>query len=369
MRIDKLDVYYVAMPLIYPWRTAYGADYDIHSVLVKATSGDHVGWAESTPFFAPTYLPESAGSVFYNVTEIFGPHVVGQEYEKAKDINDRLAIFKGNSFAKAAIEIAWWTLQASIEGKPLHRLLGGQTREVAAGADFGIQDSIDMLLGNIQKAVDTGFPRIKLKVAKGWDLDMLKAVTSTFPKMKFHIDCNSGYSLDDLPFFKAIDNLGLVFIEQPLYFADILDHAELARKIQTPVCLDESAVSPKVVEQAIAIGACKYVNIKPGRIGGFYNALKVHNMCRNAGIPVWVGGMLESALGGALCVELATLPNFTYPGDLFPSKRFYTDDLSKPENELTPRLTFKPSTGKLPEPDPELLEQRTVRQKTITAKK
>ena len=365
MKIDRLDVYYVEMPLIYPWRTAYGEDYEIHSVLVKATSGEHTAWSESTPFFAPTYLPESAGSVFYHVTEVFGPHVVGREYETAQDLNDRLAVFKGNSFAKAALEILWWTLESAMTGTPVHRLLGGETREVAAGADFGIQDSIDMLLGNIQKAVDAGFPRIKLKAAPGWDLDMLKAVTSTFPEMTFHIDCNSGYTLDDLPFFKAIDDMGLAFIEQPLHYADVLDHAELAKRIQTPICLDETIVSVKAAEQAVQVGAAQYVNIKPGRIGGLSNVLAVHDLCHDAGVPVWVGGMLESALGGALCVEVATLPNFTYPGDLFPSSRFYTQDLSTPSMELTDNLTFQPLTDGLPQPDPNRLATQTVRSKTI----
>ena len=365
MRIDKLDVYYVSMPLIYPWRTAYGVDYDIHSVLVKATSGEHEGWSESTPFFAPTYLPESAGSVYYLVTEVFGPHIVGREYETAADLNRRLDVFKGNSFAKAALEICWWTLEVARTGTPLHRLLGGETREVVAGADFGIQDSLDMLLGNIQRAVDAGFPRIKLKVAPGWDLDVLRTVTSTFPKMTFHIDCNAGYTLDDLPFFKAIDGLGLAFIEQPLHYADVLDHAELARQIETPVCLDETITSVKAAEQAIQVGACQYINIKPGRTGGLSNSLAVHDLAQEAGIPVWVGGMLESAVGAAFCIELATLPNFTYPGDVFPSSRFYERDLAIPQLELTPQLTFEPLTGGLPTPDPEQLAKLTVRHQSV----
>ncbi len=365
MRIDKLDVYYVSMPLIYPWRTAYGVDYDIHSVLVKATSGEHEGWSESTPFFAPTYLPESAGSVYYLVTEVFGPHIVGREYETAADLNRRLDVFKGNSFAKAALEICWWTLEVARTGTPLHRLLGGETREVVAGADFGIQDSLDMLLGNIQRAVDAGFPRIKLKVAPGWDLDVLRTVTSTFPKMTFHIDCNAGYTLDDLPFFKAIDGLGLAFIEQPLHYADVLDHAELARQIETPVCLDETITGVKAAEQAIQVGACRYINIKPGRTGGLSNSLAVHDLAEQAGIPVWVGGMLESAVGAAFCIELATLPNFTYPGDVFPSSRFYERDLATPQLELTPQLTFEPLTGGLPTPDPEQLAKLTVRHQSV----
>ena len=365
MRIDRLDVYYVAMPLIYPWRTAYGVDYDIHSVLVKATSGEHQAWSESTPFFAPTYLNECAGTVFYYATEVFGPHVVGREYETATELNDRLNVFKGNSFAKAAIEICWWTLESRMTGTPLHRLLGGETREVIAGADFGIQDSFDMLLGNIQKAVDAGFPRIKLKAAPGWDLEMLKVVRKTFPDTMFHIDCNSGYTLADLPFFKAIDDMGLAFIEQPLDYADILDHAELARRIETPICLDETIVNPRVAEQAIRINACQYINIKPGRIGGLSNALAVHDMARDAGLAVWIGGMLESAVGAALCVEMATLANFTYPGDLFPSSRFYEQDLADPPLELTERKTFQPFTEGLPEPDPERLAKHTRRHQAV----
>ena len=367
MRIDRLDVYYVGMPLIEPWRTAYGADYDIHSVLVKAASGEHTAWSESTPFFAPTYSPESAGSVFYHVSEVFGPQIVGRCYLDAGELNDRLGMFRGNPFAKAAIEICWWTLESAITGLPLHILLGGETREVAAGADFGIQDSIDILLERIQGAVDAEFPRIKLKVAPGWDLEMLRAVRSAFPDTTFHIDCNGGFTLDDLSMFEAIDRLGLAFIEQPLHHADVLDHAELARQIDTPVCLDESVSSVKAAEQAIQIGACRYINIKPGRVGGLSNAVAIHDKARDAGIPVWIGGMLESAVGGAICVELATLQNFTYPGDLFPSSRFYVQDLAEPPTVLTPRNTFEPYSGPLPAPDPERLERLALRSATVTS--
>ena len=369
MRLDRLDVYYVAMPLIYPWRTAYGEDSDIHSVLVKGTSGDTTAWTESTPFFAPTYLTESAGSVFHHISQVFGPHVIGREYDTAQDLDDRLRIFKGNTFAKAAVEMQWWALESALTGTPIHRLLGGQRRPVVAGADFGIQDSFDMLLGNIQQAVDAGFPRIKLKTAPGWDLDMLKAVYGTFPDTTFHIDCNSGYTLDDLPFFKAIDDLGLAFIEQPLAYDDVLDHAELARQIQTPICLDESIISLRSAEQALRVGACQYINIKPGRIGGFSTALAVHNMARDAGVPVWIGGMLESAVGASLCVELATLDNFTYPGDLFPSSRFYHRDLADPPLELTADMTFEPFTGPRPVPDPQRLAQMTRMEATVVAER
>tara|TARA_B100000029_G_scaffold87456_1_gene77536 strand:- start:12616 stop:13725 length:1110 start_codon:yes stop_codon:yes gene_type:complete len=368
MNIDKLEVYYVAMPLIQPWRTAYGADYDIHSVLTKAYSGDSYAWSESTPFYAPTYLNESAGSVFYHVSEIFGPHIVGKNYKSPEDMDRELSIFKGNSFAKAAIEICYWTLQSKITSEPLHRLLGGESKEVIPGADFGILDTFDELIQNIQIAVDKGFPRVKLKAAPGWDLEMLKAVRSTFPDITLHIDCNSGYTLDDLSLFKEIDKLNLAFIEQPLHWNDIVDHAALAREIETPICLDETIHSVKAAEQALEINACQYINIKPGRVGGLFNSKQIHDMAKNQGVPVWVGGMLESALGGAICIELATLSNFTYPGDLFPSSRFYVQDLCDPSNELTDRNTFLPFANGLPEPNPDRLVSQTIRKSEVLPK-
>ncbi len=367
MRIQSLDVYHVAMPLKYPWRTAYGEDHEIHSVLVRATSEDHEAWSESAPLQMPTYSPESAASVFLNVAEFFGPRIIGQEFESADALNDRLDLFKGNPFAKAAIEIAWWTLQVKHTGRPLHELLGGTAREVQAGADFGIQDSFDMLLGNIQNAIDAGFPRVKLKAAPGWDFEMLQAVRSTFPEIRIHIDCNGGYTLDDADLFKRMDQFKLEFIEQPLANDDVLDHAKLAGMIETPICLDESVNSVRAVEHALTVGACEFVNIKPGRVGGLANAVRIHDICRDAGVPVWVGGMLESAVGSAICVELATLPNFLYPGDLFPSSRFYKHDLGKPEIELTDQKTMLPFTDGLPEPDEDLLERYTVQSRSLVA--
>ena len=366
MRIDRLDIYEVAMPLIYPWRTAYGEDAAIGSVLVKATSGEHAAWSEATPFFVPHYVPECTGTVFHLVSKVFGPHIVGREYETATQLHERLDYFKGNGFAKAAVELCWWTLQRKISGTPLHRLLGGDTREVVAGADFGVQDSIDMLLGNIQQAVDAGFPRIKLKARPGWDVEMLQAVRSTFPDTTFHIDCNAGYTLADVDTFKQIDEFELAFLEQPLGWNDIVDHAELAKQIATPICLDESARDVQTVEQAIRIGACQYVNIKPGRSGGFTSSIAIHDLCRDHGIPVWIGGMLESSVGAALCAELATLPNFTYPGDVFPSSKFYVEDLADPPLELTDNLTVRPYPGDLPEPVPARLERMTQRKATVT---
>ena len=344
MQIDVIEVYYVVLPLLYPWRTAYGEDSDIHTVLVRMSSGQYEGWGEACPFEKPTYSPETAASAFYLIRELFAHALIRQDICSAKELLDRLRHFKGNPFAKAALESAWWVLQASIEKKPLHHILGAKTRNIDAGADFSVQDTYDMLLDNIQVAMDRGFKRVKLKVRPGWDLEMLRIVRSTFPNLTMHIDCNAGYTLDDLPFFKACDDLDLAMIEQPLGDTEWLSHAKLQKQIQTPICLDESIKSVGDFELALQLGSCKVLNIKYGRVGGLSIAVQLHDLARDAGVPCWVGGMLESAIGAGICIELATLPNFTYPNDIFESARFYRQDLTEPHTHLNPDCTFSPST-------------------------
>jgi o-succinylbenzoate synthase len=367
VRIDRIEIYHVRLPLLYPWKTAYGEDAAIDSVLFRMVAGGAEGWGETTPFAAPTYSPETASTVFVLNEEIFCPRLVGRELPSAGALLERLAIFKGNPFAKAGPESAWWDLKARVEGQPLHRLLGGASRPVAAGSDFGVQDSLEMLLEKIQGAIDQGFRRTKLKVRPGWDLEMLRVVRATFPRHTFHIDCNAGYSLADLPFFKAIDRLGLAMIEQPLFHRDLVEHAELQRQLATPVCLDESVTCRRDFELALKLGSCRFLNIKIGRVGGIAEAKALHDRAQEAGIPCWVGGMLESGIGGGLNVELATLGNFSYPGDLFPSSFFYHQDLTDPPLVLNPDCTFSPSTvpGTPYQPVLERVEAAAVRKAVI----
>ena len=352
------------MPLLDPWATSYGTDYDIHSILINVFSENHSAWSETCAFEFPTYSYESAGSIFHNISEVFGPQVIGKKFESSEDLNNELSVYKGNPFAKAGLDIAWWNLKSEISNTPLHSLLGGTRKKVIAGADFGVEKNIETLLKKINIAVEKKAPRIKLKVKKGWDIDVINEVNKSFPKTIFHIDCNGGYSLEDLNFFKSIDKYQLAFIEQPLSFDDLLDHSKLAKTISTPLCLDESINSVERARQAIELNACKYINIKPGRVGGLTNAIEINKLAENAGIPVWVGGMLESALGASTCIALATLNNFTYPGDLFPSERFYKDDLCKPENIFDSPYIFKP-LDKSPQPDKDLLKKYTVKSKVI----
>ncbi len=363
MKIDRIELYHVAMPLIYPWRTAYGEDAAIHSVLCRISSGSVDGWGESAPFAAPCYSPEWAGGLFALARDWLAPALLGEDISSGQQLQERLSIYKGNPFAKAVLDTAWWSLSSNHSGTPLHIALGATRQEITVGADFGVMDSLDDLLDAVGQAVEAGFPRVKLKFRAGWDLPMLRAVRSQHPNYTFHIDCNSGYRLDDLPLFLKVDEFNLAMIEQPLQNDDLIDHANLQKKISTPVCLDESITQLRQAQQAVALKSCQYVNIKPGRVGGLTNAVAIHDVCSAAGIPCWVGGMLESATGAALCVELAMLDNFTYPADIFPSSRFYHEDLSEPALELVRSPDGVPGVkafDRLPEPVPDRLEKLTL---------
>lgn len=220
-------------------------------------------------------------------------------------------------------------------GQPLWKLLGGVREEVDVGADFGVMDHLEELLTVVGGAVAQGFKRVKLKFRPGWELEMVRAVRKRFPDTTIHIDCNSGYSLRDAPMFQALDDLQLAMIEQPLAHDDLIAHAKLQELLRTPICLDESITSLAKAQKAVQIRACGWINIKPGRVGGLTPALKIHDFCQQKGIPCWVGGMLESAVGASHCLALATLPNIRYPSDIFPSQRFYKEDLAQPEIRLS----------------------------------
>lgn len=368
MKIDRIELFHVAMPLIYPWRTAYGEDFDIHAVVCRMSSGSVDGWGESAPFAAPCYSPECAGGIFSVTRDWLAPAIIGQDVASGDELQQKLSLFKGNPFAKAILDTAWWSLQSRLEGQPLHRLLGATRDVVPVGADFGVMDSLDDLTTAVGQAIDDNFPRIKLKFRPGWDVPMLEAVRAQHPDHTIHIDCNSGYRLSDVDLFRDVDRFNLAMIEQPLQHDDLIDHATLQRAIETPVCLDESITSVRRAEQAAEIGSCRLVNVKPGRVGGLTNAVAIHNACLAAGIPCWVGGMLESATGAAFCVSLAMLDNFTYPADIFPSSRFYHEDMSTPPLELIRDADGLPGVqalDQLPEPVPERLERLTIERVVI----
>jgi O-succinylbenzoate synthase len=369
--IEAIDLYWVRIPLAFVWRTSYADQHFTDTVLVRMESEGHHAWGESCPPFIPAYSSEHTLATFHTVREHLAKRIVGQDIRTSRDLLDRIGFVKGNQFARAALEITWWVLEAKRRGVPLHVALGGTGDHVSVGADFGIQESLDILMAKIQTAIDQGFPRIKLKFRPGWDLDMVDAVRSTFPSFTFHVDCNAAYTPADIDLFRKLDRYRLAMIEQPL--ADdgmsLVNHAELQSRIDTPVCLDESVHSLAHAEAAIRLASCKVVNIKMARVGGLTASREIQALCAQHGIPCWVGGMLESAVGGAICAELATLPNFTYPADIFPSSYFYERDLGKPEIVLSGRGEI--ATSRVPgipqEPDPDLLARWTVDRASVRA--
>ena len=370
MILERIDVHWAKVPLAFVWKTSYGDQRHTDTILVRLQGGGVHAWGESCPPYVPNYSAEHTLAAFHTVREHLAPRLVGQDVVSAEDLLRRLDFVKGNQFAKAALEIAWWVLEARRRGVPLHVALGGKGDSVAVGADFGVQDSLDTLMRKIQEAIDAGFPRIKLKARPGWDLEMVAAVRSTFPDFTFHIDCNAAYTPADTELFRRLDRYRLAMIEQPL--ADdglsLVNHADLQARLGTPICLDESALSLAHVQAAIRLGSCRVVNIKMARVGGLAASRDIQALCAEHGIPCWVGGMLETAVGGAICAELATLPNVPDAGDIFPSSYFYADDLGKPELTVAGgRMATSRVPGIAQAPDPELLERWTVQHASFRA--
>jgi len=371
MKIEQIDIYWAKLPLLSPFRTSYGELRQIESILVRMEGEGYYAWGEACVALVPASSAEHVHGILATLREHLVPRIIGQDIESAKDIVDQLAIFKGNEFAKACLEIPWWVLDAKRRGVPLHTLLGGGRDCIPVGADFGVQDSLDILLAKIQGAIDQGYPRIKLKFRPGWDLHMVDAVRSTFPALTFHVDCNAAYTLADADLFRKLDRYHLAMIEQPLQddSLSLFDHAELQSMLNTPICLDESIHNLIDVKAAIRLGSCRIVNIKVARVGGLSATRDIQELCAEHNIPCWIGSMLESGVGTSINIEAATLPNFTYPADIFPSGMFYQPDLAAPEVLLSDRGQVMASQvpGIPHEPVPERLKAQAVQQLSFRA--
>jgi len=367
--IDSIEAYHVAMPLKAPFRTAAGEETVIHSLLVKMMGQGQYGWGEAAVGALPLYSPEWASAGFMLIRDVFAPRLVGCPIESGQELQAKLACFKANYFPKAALDTAWWDLYAKVQSKPLWQVLGATTGTVDVGEVCGVQGSMDELIARIAQAVDGGFKRVKIKCLPGWDVEVMRKVCSSFPDKVFHVDCNSGYTLDDTATMKQLDELGLAMIEQPLAHDDLVDHATLQQQLATPICLDESIVSSEKARKAAEIGSCKFINIKLGRTGGITSAIAIHDICRNAGIGNWVGGMVESAVGVAHNLAFAAMPNITYPSDVFVSRHSYDENLAGPEMVLSgpSQMTSLAAPGIGVEPLAKKLQRMTVERATIAA--
>ncbi len=330
------------MPLVHFFETSFGRTYERQMVLVEVSSVGLSGWGEVTAGENPFYNEEWTDSAWAIVRDYAAPRVLNFELGSAEEVNARTAHIRGHNMARGGLEAAVWDLQARRNGRPLWAEIGGGARrEIPCGVSIGIQNTVDDLLRKIETEVNDGYQRIKIKIKPGWDVETIRQVRKRFPSILLMADANSAYTLADAPLLKALDEFGLMMIEQPLAHDEIIDHAELQAQLSTPICLDECIRSAHQAAQAIRMGAGRIVNIKLGRVGGFGEAKRVHDVCHAAGIPVWCGGMLEAGIGRAHNIALATLPNFVLPGDVSASKRYWKKDIVEPWVETTPRGTIE----------------------------
>ncbi|HWR53139.1 MAG TPA: o-succinylbenzoate synthase [Bryobacteraceae bacterium] len=341
MKIDRITLHQIRLPLVHFFETSFGRTTERQIILVEAACDGFSGWGEVTAGENPFYNEEWTESAWLILRDYAAPRVLGRELASAREAAPLFAHIRGHRMATGGLEAALWDLEARIAGVPLWRVIGGGARrEIACGVSIGIQNSVPELLKKIETEVAAGYQRIKVKIKPGWDMDVLGAIRRAFPSIKLMADANSAYTLADIDHLRKLDDFYLMMVEQPLAHDDIIDHAELQAKLQTPVCLDECIRTAHHAEQAIGMRACKIINIKLGRVGGFTEAKKVHDVARAAGVPVWCGGMLESGIGRAHNIALSTLPGFILPGDVSASRRYWARDVIEPAVEVSPQGTI-----------------------------
>jgi O-succinylbenzoate synthase len=368
IKLEKITLRQIRMPLLHFFETSFGRTTERHMVLVEVSAGGVSGWGEVTAGENPFYNEEWTESAWLIVRDYAAPRVLNFALDTAADVNARTTHIRGHNMARGGLEVAVWDLEARQLDKPLYQHIGGGARrEIPCGVSIGIQESVPQLLQKIETELAAGYQRIKMKIKPGWDVDVIRQVRQRFPDIKLMADANSAYTLADAPRLKALDEFGLMMIEQPLAHDEIIDHAKLQAQLQTPICLDECIRSAHQAQQAIAMDAGRIINIKLGRVGGFAEAKRVHDVAQAAGIPVWCGGMLEAGIGRAHNIALATLPNFVLPGDVSASKRYWARDIIQPPVETTPRGTIavRDAPGFGYDLDHEFLDSITVRRETL----
>ena len=329
MKIEKIELNHISMQMLHRFETSFGVQTERPCVVVKVQAEGLTGWGEAVAGDGPFYSPETARTSFIILKDFLAPMVVGKEFSHPSDVAALMRRVRGNEMAKAGLENAAWDLFARSKKQSLKALLGGVRDRVSVGISIGIQPSIEALQARVAEVLGLGYARIKLKIKKGRELEPMAAVREKYPKLLLMADANSDYQLGDLPLLKRLDPLKLLMIEQPLPYYDIIDHAKVQARLETPICLDESIHRPDDARHAIELKACRIINMKVGRVGGLTNALAIHDLTQKAGVPMWCGGMIETGIGRALNLALASLPNFKLPGDISASDQYYKNDLTR----------------------------------------
>ncbi len=328
------------MPLVTHFETSFGRIYNRECILITVYADGLTGYGECVADRDPGYSYETTGTAWHILQEFISPLLLGRELADAADFQQRVSGIRGHHLAKAGVEMALWDLIGKRENRPLRELLGGIVDKVEVGVSIGIQDSPEALVNTVGGYIADGYRRIKIKIKPDRDVSDTQAVRKAFPGVKLQVDANSAYTLETCQTLRPVDQLDLLLIEQPLFEDDIWDHRKLQKQFRTPICLDESIISPRHARYAIEMEACRVINVKAGRVGGLSQGIAIHDLCREAGIPVWCGGMLETNVGRASNLALASLPGFTLPGDISASARYYARDITYESFTLNPDSTI-----------------------------
>jgi o-succinylbenzoate synthase len=345
IHVDKVEMRLIRLPLKEPFETSFGRIDSRLIFLVSVEAEGLRGWGEVVAAEEPRYSYETAGTALHVIRDFLGPALMSQPLASLSELAQRFALFRGHNMAKAGLELAYMDLLAQMTNQSLSARLGGTRPRIPVGVSLGIQSRPAQLLERVDRYLALGYQRIKLKIKPGWDVDIVAEVRQRHPDILLSVDANSAYTLNDKDHLKRLDDFNLLMIEQPLEYDDLLDHARLQRELATPLCLDESITGLRQAKKALEIGSCRIINIKVGRVGGYLQALAIHDLCYSKGIPVWCGGMLESGIGRAHNIALASLPGFTLPGDISASSRYFARDVIVPEVDVAPDGTVNVPHG------------------------
>ena len=367
MRIEAITLREIRMPLVHFFETSFGRTTERRILLLTVHTNGPEGWGECVAGEDPFYSEESVDTAWYAVEHYLAPALLGKTIEKGSDAPALFARVRGHRMAKGALENALWDAEAQIKNVPLWQLLGGTQKQIACGVSIGIQNSVEQLLEKIETELNAGYRRIKVKCKPGWDVEVFQRIRLRWPEILLSCDANSAYTLDQVEHLKRFDDFNLLMIEQPLWHDDFYFHAQLQKQLKTKICLDEAIHHRRDAQAAITLGACKIINIKVGRVGGMSEAVAVHNTARQAGIPVWCGGMLEAGIGRSHNIALSTLPNFTLPGDVSASKRYWKEDVIEPAVEVSPEgfITVPETPGRGFAVKTDLIDKLTTRKQTL----
>jgi len=349
MRIDRIELRHTKMELVSPFETSLGVELFEEHIIVRVDANGISGWGECVVEPTPSYSYETLQTAWHILRDFLVPSILGKDLATTADAVGCFAWVRGHQMARAGLEAALSDAYAKDKGISLSRFLGGTHARINVGVSVGLQSSPEALVKVVSEYLTDGYKRIKIKIAPGRDLALVTAIRRAFPNIQLQVDANSAYTLADIQMLRALDGFDLQLIEQPLGYDDIFDHSLLQRELRTPICLDESIYNVSDAAVAIALGSCRIINIKPGRVGGYTESIKIHDYCASKKIPVWHGGMDESGIGRAGNVALASLPNFVLPGDISASKRYYKEDIVDPPFEITSDSTMavptKPGIG------------------------